>query len=425
MNLIDYGRKKWDYLLKADFGGSNSGAIANGTSIESVSSGSVQAGSLYAADIGAGAISVSSGRLLVDPDNVAAWEIGFYGGESFARERGKSFFATLNYGSESSFCSILLGLNTSQDPFTANDMGWFLSGPSNYLSINGMTSVQLVTPLNSADYNLAQIMGGYSSGVPWDGSAAGYNDGYSAFIKQYGGNWTLLYKKADKVASPYYLACRVSQLNPVAFDNLNIPKVDLSHLLKPLVLDTFTDTNGTALTAHTPDVDVVGGGWSTASEGSDIIEIQSNMARGNGTTNRVFSTVDCGKSDVFIEISGDAPLSGGGGIGMIIFRFQDINNLWQFDCFNNLASLRDRVAGTFTTRSSSTCTNGTPLRYTLTANGQNIKGYLSDVEEVSFASANFETATRHGIRSDNQGDVDYIAIYPIGTNGEYSDLDRY
>lgn len=47
-----------------------------------------------------------------------------------------------------------------------------------------------------------------------------------------------------------------------------------------LVNDTFTDSNGTNITAHTPDVDASGGGWSYSELGflAGTVEIQSNKA---------------------------------------------------------------------------------------------------------------------------------------------------
>jgi len=47
-------------------------------------------------------------------------------------------------------------------------------------------------------------------------------------------------------------------------------------LINYLVFDTFTDTNGTALVDHTPETDVVGNGWLTASYYGDGLTIQDN-----------------------------------------------------------------------------------------------------------------------------------------------------
>lgn len=55
--------------------------------------------------------------------------------------------------------------------------------------------------------------------------------------------------------------------------------------------DTFTDTNGTLLTSHTPDIDIVGGGWA----GSNHFDIQSNKATiAAGAVGNQFVGVDIG-----------------------------------------------------------------------------------------------------------------------------------
>lgn len=71
------------------------------------------------------------------------------------------------------------------------------------------------------------------------------------------------------------------------------------------VTDTFTDTNGTLLTAHTPDSDAVGTGW----EGSSQFEIQGNAAEFVGASADQFIGVDLG--DTSLDMTVDIDLSGG------------------------------------------------------------------------------------------------------------------
>lgn len=73
-----------------------------------------------------------------------------------------------------------------------------------------------------------------------------------------------------------------------------------------LVVDTFTDADGTEISAHTPDIDVVGGGWSVVSmfDGSGTpntndIEIQSNQLVVADTNIGAF--IDCGETDIVVE----------------------------------------------------------------------------------------------------------------------------
>lgn len=64
-----------------------------------------------------------------------------------------------------------------------------------------------------------------------------------------------------------------------------------------LFYDTFTDTNGTAITAHTPDIDTVGGGWAVYL--SSGFEIQSNKCV-NSTGGSKGCICDVGDGDVSI-----------------------------------------------------------------------------------------------------------------------------
>ena len=61
-----------------------------------------------------------------------------------------------------------------------------------------------------------------------------------------------------------------------------------------LVYDSFTDANGTALAAHTPEKDVVGGGWGNI-KGTGFA-IQSDALDCNGSTDQLCS-IDCGQAD--------------------------------------------------------------------------------------------------------------------------------
>jgi hypothetical protein len=67
------------------------------------------------------------------------------------------------------------------------------------------------------------------------------------------------------------------------------------------VFDTFTDTNGTALTAHTPDIDRIGTGWESAPLGSitpNSWEIQSNKA----VTDSGANVIDVGAIDQTVQM---------------------------------------------------------------------------------------------------------------------------
>jgi len=89
------------------------------------------------------------------------------------------------------------------------------------------------------------------------------------------------------------------------------------------VLDTFTDGNGTSLDAHTPDIDVVGGGWAELQGNSDI---QGNEANIQGVP--ALNAIDSGISDgvVAIDVT-TAPPAPAAQMGLA-FRCRDANNFW-------------------------------------------------------------------------------------------------
>ena len=66
-----------------------------------------------------------------------------------------------------------------------------------------------------------------------------------------------------------------------------------------ILQDTFTDTDGTLLPAHVPDVDIVGGGWIAVS-GVDSHKIESNsIAPSTSSVNR--TKIDLGKNNCILE----------------------------------------------------------------------------------------------------------------------------
>src|SRR5690606_26980026 len=74
----------------------------------------------------------------------------------------------------------------------------------------------------------------------------------------------------------------------------------------PLVYDTFTDADSTALTSHAPDIDAVGGGW-TVVPTTVIPHIQGNRAASTGVCGAV---IDAGQSEY--KITAKATVGGGG-----------------------------------------------------------------------------------------------------------------
>jgi hypothetical protein len=79
------------------------------------------------------------------------------------------------------------------------------------------------------------------------------------------------------------------------------PPIGGGGIISPyLVYDTFTDTAGTVLNLHTPDVDVVGGGWNR--DLNTMIINASNQVEEDINSSVSISTIDAGESDVVSQI---------------------------------------------------------------------------------------------------------------------------
>src|SRR5207237_2640909 len=89
--------------------------------------------------------------------------------------------------------------------------------------------------------------------------------------------------------------------------------------------DTFTGTNGTALTAHMPDSSQVGGGWTAT--GSAAPTLQSGLASvttAGAASSRVYATQDATLSDV--QLAADWNVRSATPWGGLVLRWTDANN---------------------------------------------------------------------------------------------------
>lgn len=174
-----------------------------------------------------------------------------------------------------------------------------------------------------------------------------------------------------------------------------------------LLYDTFTDANGTALTAHTMNV---GGGW-TAAVGT--FQIQSNACTPNSNNDDDQTVADAGRSDVAVSCQ----ITPNGFLGVslsnpaIILRWTDSSNFWLIDTVINGGSphtltLYERVAGVYTAKA-----NGDPSiiagsTYTVSAvlRGQRIQVRLNDVLYIDYSTASSNlTSTKFGFRLGKSG----------------------
>ena len=150
-----------------------------------------------------------------------------------------------------------------------------------------------------------------------------------------------------------------------------------------LVYDTFTDTDATALTDHTPDIDVVGGGWVF---GLGSATVQSNVAATPAGDNYIL--IDCGQSDFRMSITVANSAS------RILFRASDYNNLWLF--YPADGTLYERVGGGYTIRATTSSPVSYPCIVSIVTNGTQIDCSFSTGGSLGYSSSTHQTATMIG-----------------------------
>lgn len=163
-----------------------------------------------------------------------------------------------------------------------------------------------------------------------------------------------------------------------------------------LVLDNFTDTNATALSAHSiAPTNTPATSW-TNDEGT--LEIQSNKARPSADTGVRSSSVNAAVADCTITV---VVRRGNLGDGGIKFRQQDSANYWIADFLSstNTFKLYEKNAGTYTERASTAITFTVNTDYTMQVvlSGNSIIATLNGGDTISFTSSSFASQTKHGL----------------------------
>lgn len=174
-----------------------------------------------------------------------------------------------------------------------------------------------------------------------------------------------------------------------------------------LVHDTFTDSDSTALTAHTPNTDVEGGGWSFAeTDATPDPIISSNQFRapahtGTPTFPDMVSYIDSGVADVVIDLDGYMGVDVFAWCGVAL-RYTDNNNYWSVWCRanDNFLYITERNAGTTTNRASIAFTTSasTSVALHVVASGSTITATADGGSEASYSSATLNQSVGvHGI----------------------------
>lgn len=169
-----------------------------------------------------------------------------------------------------------------------------------------------------------------------------------------------------------------------------------------IVQDTFTDTNGTSLDAHTPNT-APSGGWT---ERVGNWSINSNSTNLSGNSNNAHATIETGVADCTITCEADNN-AGSGALGTetgIICRWSDTSNYWRVgvNAFDDTIKIIERNAATNTQRASGSVSGGVTggTLYTVQAvlAAASITATVDGANSINYASATLnQTATIHGI----------------------------
>ena len=172
------------------------------------------------------------------------------------------------------------------------------------------------------------------------------------------------------------------------------------------ISDTFTDTTGTNLTAHTiAPVNVPAASWSTP---VGTWQIESNSAEQTGTANAKpgIAIVDAGNANLEVSVVATipTPTAGHGVTGGVFGRYSDANNFWRF-VFDSTGPdmwfLQKRVAGTFTTvLSASVSWRGTTQTLAMSFSAGNLITVFANGVSLGSTTDSFNSsATMYGLDS--------------------------
>lgn len=187
--------------------------------------------------------------------------------------------------------------------------------------------------------------------------------------------------------------------------------------MSTLILDQFTDTNGTDLGSHTiGPTNTPSTSW-TKRSGSDaltgastqVMTIQSNACQSNNTGGAAQYSLDAGQADVTISADFNVSSASSGQKCGILFRRQDGNNWWtaQYENSSGKIYIFEISGGSATQRDVQTPGASSTFTMTVTLSGNSIDVTIGGGVHATYSSSDFATATQHGLRCDNNLNMTY------------------
>ena len=165
-----------------------------------------------------------------------------------------------------------------------------------------------------------------------------------------------------------------------------------------LVYDTFTGTAGSLLTAHLPDVNLTGSGW-TLNAGSPMPTLSAGGVGVTAGPGHLQVTINGAVADVVMGT--DYRVGTGPGMGALVFRFTDPDNFLLLETYLNTLYLYKRQAGVWMLLASqplpTALAMGSTHRFEVRTLGSAIEGWWDGARLVQTTDTFQQSATRHGL----------------------------
>lgn len=161
------------------------------------------------------------------------------------------------------------------------------------------------------------------------------------------------------------------------------------------IYDTFTDTDAVLLPNHTPDIDVVGGGWTSIAGVWDILSNEAKTSSDPGAK----AVIDSGIYDGRFKV--DLMVGLATGIAYLQFRQKDVDECWHAGLDDNAQTviLEELTPGGLVRRATVSFAQDEATWYEIKVlcQGDFIQVFVDDVLYITHASESLQTETGVGI----------------------------
>jgi hypothetical protein len=384
------------YLLRDDFITELAAGEIDGTDCEP------GPGTRVVADTGSN-LSISGGELVsagfVGDDDPGLWL------DSVARAAGRLLRIDYTHNS-----NVLLGWDDDQAGFPTS------------LFRNSATSVRIYIAGGPVSENVGPITGGKTYALALVMRTAGF---YFLIKGNEFPDWSLVWVDDANADDPMYPVVGVDAADGLmSVGSIRVP--DVLWFPTPAAYDTFTRSNGALGTSETSGPDSQAVTARTWNNRVGTTQVASNKASASALSGGIaIATVDTGKVDVLCK---SALTRSGDEIGIVV-RYADSDNYVRAYHDGTNVKLDKVVGGTPTNVISAAQAYSAGADIVVSCVGTSFLLFYDDRKIGStstISNAALQTGTEQGTYSTNTGNSqDDLAVFPRGTDGEYSKLNRY